>query len=135
MPRNNEGQQNFIPVPEFIAQNAATGNFRTVDIAGERRRERLMSVEEFAEKLSGYKLSDYLNTEKPYDDLLEFSRAQPGLFEQFASVLTDTAKSLMRARNTEPYEKTVADSIIFGRVSEEGEVLLVTSSDSCALAQ
>lgn len=30
------------------------------------------------------------------------------------------------------YEKTITDSIIFGRVSEEGEVLLVTSSDSCA---
>ncbi|MBQ5334659.1 MAG: hypothetical protein J6Z45_01785 [Oscillospiraceae bacterium] len=30
------------------------------------------------------------------------------------------------------YEKTISDSIIFGRVSEEGEVLLVTSCDSCA---
>ncbi|MBQ3940259.1 MAG: hypothetical protein II723_04025 [Oscillospiraceae bacterium] len=30
------------------------------------------------------------------------------------------------------YEKSIADSIIFGRVSENGEVLLVTSSESCA---
>lgn len=30
------------------------------------------------------------------------------------------------------YEKSVPDSIIFGRVSENGQVLLVTGSDSCA---
>lgn len=115
MPHNNEEQRHSIPMTEFIAQNVEAGNFRTVDIVGERQKAKLMGVEEFADKLSGYRLSDYLNTEKPYYDLLEFSRAQPGLFEQFAAVLTGTAKSRMRVQNTAPYEKTVADNIAFYR--------------------
>lgn len=111
MPRNNEDQQNFIPVPEFIAQNAAAGAVRTIDIDEERAKPKLMGVEEFAEILSRYTLQDYLHTDAPYYDLFECSRAYPGLFEQFASVLMDCAKAQMNARDNTPYEEYVARQI------------------------
>lgn len=107
----NENHKPVIPMIGFIAQNVEAGNYQLVDIAGERDKDKLMSVEEFAERISRYTLRDYLHTDKPYNDLLECSRAQPGLFEQFAAVLMDSAKAQMNARDNTPYEEYVARQI------------------------
>ena len=94
-------------------QDLAKKGIRLVDIGGERKK-KLMGVQEFAEKLSGYTLADYFRAQ-PYYDLLEFSRAYPGQFEQFASILMDSAKSQMSARDNSSYERHVAAEIDFYR--------------------
>ncbi len=104
-------QKKAIPMTEFIAQAAEAGAVRIVDVAGERARPRLMGVEEFAERLSKYDLYHYLHKDDPYYDLLEFSRAQPGLFDQFASVLMDSAKAHVQAGDRTRYKKHITDKI------------------------
>jgi len=102
-----------IPMTEFIAQNAAAGNYRTVDVAAEREKEKLTDPEAFAERLSRYTLKDYLHTDDPYFDLLQYSRGQVGLFEQLAEVLMDAAKLQMQAKNNSPYKKKIAEKVAF----------------------
>ena len=107
----NDEQKQAVPMGELIADAVAVGAIRTIDIDGERAKPKLVGVEEFAEILGGYTLQDYLHTDTPYYDLLECSRAYPGLFEQFASVLMDCAKAQMNARDNTPYEEYVAGQI------------------------
>ena len=108
MPRKYEGK-----MTDLIAQDAAAGNYRTVDIAAERKKATLTDQEVFAEKLSLYTLKDYLQSDDPYLDLLQYSRGQVGLFEQLAYVLMDTAKEQMHAKNNSPYNKKIKEKIAF----------------------
>ncbi|MBR2661981.1 MAG: hypothetical protein IKE15_11410 [Clostridia bacterium] len=114
MPRKKD-KNAVISMTEFIARNVEAGNYRLVDIAGERKKDKLIGVEEFADRLSKYTLDDYLHSDQPYYDLLECSRAQPGLFDQLAEVLIDTAKQQMHAKNKYPYTKKVKEKISFTR--------------------
>ena len=111
MPQNNEEQ--CIPVSEFIARNAEAGNYQTVDVAGEREKDKYIGLEEFASKLSLYKLADYLHSDQPYDDLIRYSCGQVGLFDQLAEVLKDMAEQQMHAKNNTPHKRKVADRIAF----------------------
>ncbi len=114
MPNKND-KNAVISMVEFIAQHAKAGAVQTIDVAGERKKDKLIGVEEFADRLSKYTLDDYLHSDQPYYDLLECSRAQPGLFDQLAEVLKDTAKQQMHAKNNYPYTKKVKEKISFTR--------------------
>ena len=101
--------------PDNMRQELSAKGVRLVDISKERGKEKLMGISEFAEKLSKYQLKDFLFSEEPYYDLMEYSRAQPGLFEQFSSVLMETAGLSVPKETFEHYEKEIAGKIALYR--------------------
>ena len=66
--------------------------YQVIDIGTERKKPLYMGVEEFAESLhKRFSTKDYFTSDDPYNFLVEKSRAQPGLFDQFAAVLKEEA--------------------------------------------
>lgn len=76
-----------------------------IDLGIERSRPVFMSIDEFAAKIEKYSIDDFLNSDElsevsPYRDLLEASRAQVGLYDQYAAVLLSIVKQKTEDRVT-----------------------------------
>lgn len=101
-----------IPAIQFFLRYPGPKGVRVIDVAGERNKPVYMSDEEFEEKLSRYTLEDYLHSDEPYYDLIEVSRGQVGLYDQYANILMDAVRSKTTSRH---YIQLVADEVDYNR--------------------
>lgn len=80
-----------LPVENIIS--VSHGKFRTTDFEEERKKPVFMTIDEFSAKIEGYSIDDYYSRdEDPYYDLLEASRRQVGLYDQYTAVMLDSVK-------------------------------------------
>ena len=85
-----------LPAIEYFLQDAGDV-IPTIDLGAERRNLVFMSIDEFAAKINEYGIDAFLNSNElseasPYRDLLEASRAQVGLYDQYSAVLLSIVK-------------------------------------------
>lgn len=101
--------------------------FKVVDIGAERQKPVFTGVQEFTDKIKGYSLHDYYNTEKPYWDLVETSRAQVGLFDQYAAAMLAQIRKLLKIPDQDkdtpqtPDQKYAREESILKHIADEIE--------------